>query len=128
MAFFRKALLASSMIAAGVASTTGAAFAQDHGHDSDGDKSLVNAQGTDVLNQASLCDNSVPILDVLPIHDADANLDLPVLNKTGDGNDQGKVPNGKNTCTPESKQGAVDSSGSDTDDTTAGTTSTGTRD
>jgi hypothetical protein len=128
VAFFRKALLASTIAAAGLASTTGMAFAQEgHGQEG-GDRSLVNAQGTDVLNQASACDIDADVLNVLPIDEVTANLDLPVLNKTGDGNDQGKVPNGKNTCTPESKSGAVDSSDSSTDDATEGTTSTGSRD
>lgn len=123
MAFFRKAVLASTMIAAGLASTTGAAFANDD--DNEGDKSVVNAQGTDVLNQLSACDNYVPILNVLPIDDTDANADVPLLNKQGDGNASTDVPNADQTCTPESTQGSVDSSGGDTADADTGAATRG---
>lgn len=118
MAFFRKAVLASTMIAAGLASTTGAAFAQDEDNDGN-DHSVVNAQGADTLNQLSACDINAQVLSILPLNDTEPNVGLDALNKQGDGNANSETPGADETCNPDSTSGSVDSADSGTSDVDA---------
>jgi hypothetical protein len=78
VAFLRKTLLATSLIGAGLASTTGAAFADEQ----DG---LVNADDTQTVVPTDVCGNNVPVnvLGVqVPIQDLAGN--IPLLSSSDD--------------------------------------------
>ena len=78
MAIFRKTVLATALLGAGLVAQTGAAFADEQ----DG---LANADDTQTIVPTDVCNNNVPVnvLGVqVPIHDVDAALGAGVA---GDG-------------------------------------------
>jgi hypothetical protein len=84
---FRKAVLATSLIGAGLASTTGAAFA----HETDGgatvQKGLVNSSDFAPNTSLDACNNDVPVnaLGVqVPVQDLAGS--IPLLSKAEKGN------------------------------------------
>jgi hypothetical protein len=83
---FRKAVLATSLIGAGLASTSGAAFA----HDNDGgtvQKGLINSSDFAPNTSLDACNNDVPVnvLGVqVPVQDLAGS--IPILSKADKGN------------------------------------------
>ncbi len=77
MGIFRKTVLATTLIGAGLASTTGAAFAQE----SDGGQTgIANVDGVQTIVPVNACNNNIPVnaLGVqVPIQDVAGN--IPVL-------------------------------------------------
>jgi hypothetical protein len=55
--FLRKSVLAVSLIGAGLASTTGAAFA----HENDGQDGLANIDSVQTITPANACNNYAPV-------------------------------------------------------------------
>jgi hypothetical protein len=86
----RKALLATSLIGAGLASTTGAAFAHEGGDDVTVQKGLINSSDFAPNTPINVCNNDVPVnvLGVqVPVQDNAGS--IPLLSKAGKGNSAG---------------------------------------
>ncbi|HEY2223473.1 hypothetical protein [Actinomycetospora sp.] len=89
MAMMKKAVLAAALISSGLVSTTGMAFASDHGGDSGAtaQKGLVNSSDFAPNTTGDACNNNVPVnvLGVqVPVQDNAAG--VPVGSKAGEGN------------------------------------------
>jgi hypothetical protein len=88
----RRSLTATALIGAGLAATTGAAFAGDGDH-RDGSveqHGLVNLSDTQTIVPINACGNNVPVnvLGVqVPVQDIAGN--VPILSSVGGGSEQG---------------------------------------
>jgi len=88
----RRSLTATALIGAGLAATTGAAFAGDGQHD-DGrteQTGLINVSDTQTIVPVNACGNNVPVnvLGVqVPVQDIAGN--VPILSSVGHGSEQG---------------------------------------
>ena len=84
---FRKAVLATSLIGAGLASTTGAALAHTDGGTTV-QKGLINSSDFAPNTTGEACNNDVPINGPLgvqvPVQDNAGS--VPILSKAGEGN------------------------------------------
>ena len=78
MAFFRKTLLATALLGAGLAAQTGAAFADEQ----DG---LANANDTQTIVPTDACANNVPVnVGGVQVPVQDLAADVPVLSGSDD--------------------------------------------
>lgn len=85
MAFLRKTLLATSLIGAGLASTTGAAFAHEGHHDGDRQSGVTNVDDTQTIVPTNVCGNNVPVNAAgaqVPLQDVVGN--IPILSPSDD--------------------------------------------
>ena len=85
MSIFRKTLLATTLIGAGIASTTGSAFAHESHGDDTHQHGLANVSDLQTITPANVCSLDVPInaLGVqIPVQDVAA--DIPVLSGASD--------------------------------------------
>jgi hypothetical protein len=87
MAMMRKTVLAAALISSGLVSTTGLAFASDHGDGGTFQKGFVNSSDFAPNTTADVCNNDVPVnvLGVqVPVQDNAVG--VPVASKAGHGN------------------------------------------
>ena len=85
MAIFRKTVLATALLGAGLASTTGAAFAQEQ-------SGAANVNDVQTIVPANVCNNNVPVnvLGVqVPVQDVAA--DVPILSGASHGGNSAGV-------------------------------------
>ncbi|GAA4867609.1 hypothetical protein [Actinomycetospora straminea] len=85
MGFLRQSVLAATLISAGLASTTGAAFAQE----GDSQVGLGNVDDTQTIVPVNVCNNDVPVnaLGVqVPVQDVAGT--IPVLSPAEHGSEQ----------------------------------------
>jgi hypothetical protein len=95
MSILRRSLTATALIGAGLAATTGAAFAGDNDHHRDHDgpteqHGLVNFSDIQTIVPINACGNNVPVnvLGVqVPIQDVAGN--IPILSGVGHHSEQG---------------------------------------
>lgn len=88
MAMMRKTVLAAALISSGLVSTTGMAFASDHGEGTTTQKGVVNSSDFAPNTTLDACNNDVPVnvLGVqVPVQDNAAS--VPVASKAGHGNE-----------------------------------------
>ena len=82
---FRKTVLATTLIGAGLASTTGAAFASES-HDDGSQHGLLNVDDVQTIVPVNACNNNIPVnvLGVqVPLQDISGN--IPVLSPSEHG-------------------------------------------
>lgn len=87
MGAFRKAVVAASLIGAGLASTSGAAFAQEDDGGATVQKGLINSSDFAPNTSLAACNNDVPVnvLGVqVPVQDIAGS--IPVLSQADKGN------------------------------------------
>jgi hypothetical protein len=88
----RRSLTATALIGAGLAATTGAAFAGDDQHDGDRTEQtgLINVSDTQTIVPVNACGNNVPVnvLGVqVPVQDVAGT--VPILSPVEHGSEQG---------------------------------------
>lgn len=91
MAIFRKTVLATAMLGASLASTTGAAVA-------DTQEGVANIDGVQTIAPTDVCNNNVPVnvLGVqVPVQDVAG--DVPIASPSEDGGNQAGVEKGCGT-------------------------------